>query len=1044
VHYIHALDRGSIEAGRVLAIEAVPGSGAGPGAIPSCYIARMVRTPRTRSIGVAASPEEQVRECLRRLQRRALLVYGVRASAAAMGGGAIAFLVVCALAGAIVTRATAAAGWAFVVLVFLAGLVFFGRDLRRLRRGGAAMLVARDNPILASSLRSAYELAVTGAGHGTSDALRSEHARTAAAGAMNIDPPTVMPWREAARPAAFGGVAVAALSILVIGSSEHLSLGAFALAHPARTRANGELLSDVVRSTRARLSFPAYIGKDPTDVDGAETIEAPIGTHVRYVVAPRGSATRVALTTPDGEVALASRDDGSFVGEFLVTRGGPLEIRMTEDGNRWLVDARRRAIRAIADSAPSVTLEVDPPRAGADVIDIIAFRFRAADDHGIRKIELVVEGPGGETTRETLARPSGQGGKLSSGSHRFSLSSMSVRPGDQVRLWLEATDHDDVGGPNVGRSEVVSVGLPSETSRRAEDLASLQEVLNSALDALADRLEQPVGPSPEEPPSPERHQRVRESTESSKALASSFIESAGERDVLDEADRALVSQYATRVGRGLRAERAAFRGTPTFAKARRADAGLVSTLEEGVISLADVLSRARIQDAAALARELEQLRREMVSLLSELRRAESPEARRALLTAVRRAQARMRDLEARIAAMGNEVPSDFVNRQELPSHETESALEQLASAIERGDLDAAERSLLDLERQIHAMAEALGQAEQDFTEARFGERQRAMAEALEALRGLEVEQHQLARASEDVRRAAAERALRALGSAPQRIAGPLGQNVEAVLSEVESLSRRRLGQADEEAVEQLEARLRDVSAALEQGDVGEAQRMAHSANESAHSLARDLELSALMFPGRDGELRDAATEARRIADRSMRLSAEVDRAIPRFSEHLAENDRQALEANRARQQRAHGAAGSLAERFEGGADTDPLSPETGEGLREVERTMGAASESLEGGDAIAAAERQREAARKLRELREDLEQNRRSQSGGGGGGDGGGLEGVMQPDRRVEIPRAPAENRGVDRRRLVLDGMREEAPSGYERAVRRYYEELLR
>ncbi len=985
-----------------------------------------------------------MRECLRRLQRRALLVHGARASAAAAGGGAIAFLLACVLAGGIVTQATAAVAWTFVALAFFAAFGFFGRDLLGLRDGGAARLVAARDPALASALRSAYELARPGSADGTSDALRMAHARVAASGAAQLKAPEVTPWRDAAHPFAFGGIAVAAVVALSVGASERLSRGAFALSHPARSNADGELFSDVVRSTRARLSFPAYVGDAPVEVSGADTLEAPLGTHVRYVVTPRAPVRRVTLSTPDGEVALASRRDGTFVGEFLVKQGGPLEIRLKEDDERWLVDARRRGIRAVADAAPSVALHVDPPRDGGAPADMVSFRFEAADDHGIRKIELVVEGPGGETTRETLAQPEGLHGKLSTGSHRFSLASMNVRPGDQVRIWLEAADHDDVAGPNVGRSEVVSVGLPSETSRRAEDLASLQEVLNSALDALADRLEQPVAPSPADPPSEERHARVHASTDASRALAARWTATAADRDVVDEADRALVTRYATRIERGLRAEKAVFRRPPTFAAAMRANDELVAAVEEGALSLADVLSRARIQDAAALARELEQLRREMVSLLSELRRAESPEARRALLTAIHRAQARMRDLEARIAAMGNDVPSDFVNLQDLPSHETKDSLDQLTAALERGDLDAAERSLLDFERQIRAMAEALGQAEQDFTEARFGERQRAMADALEALRGLEVEQHQLARSSEDVRRAAADRALRALGPTPQRLAGPLGQNVDALLSELRALSRRPLGQADDESVERLEARLRDVSAALAQGDVGEAQRMAHSASEAAHSLARDLELSALMFPGRDGHIRDAANEARRIADQSLRLSAEVDRAIPRFSEHLDARDRQALAENRSRQRRAHGLAGDLAQRFQGGPDADPLSPETGEGLREVERMMGAADESLAGGDAIAAAEHQREAARRLRELREDLEENRRSQSGGGGGGDGGGLEGVMQPDRRVEIPRAPAESGGVDRRRLVLDGMREGAPSGYEQAVRRYYEELLR
>jgi hypothetical protein len=1008
----------------------------------------MVRWRSTRRRGDSASTTttaaSEVRACLRRLRRRAFLVHGVRVGTTALGFGAIAFLLVSVATSGVVTLPAALACWAFVLGAFAAGAFRLGRPLWRLRRGGAVGLLERSDPSLASTLRSAYELDGSGITDGTSDELRAAHARLAASRAATVDAAAITPWRDAARPSAVAGLGAVLVVAIAVGASERLSASAFALLHPARSGDDGELYSDVVRSTRATLSFPAYIGREPVELAEADSFEAPLGTHVRYVVSPRGRAERAVLVTPDGEVPLARREDGAWVGEFLVHQGGRLEIRMAEDEDRWLVDARRRVIRAITDAAPSVMLHLDPIPAGAETIDVVTFRFEAADDHGLRKVELVVEGPGGETTRETLVEPDGVGSKLASGVHRFSVASMNVRPGDEIRLWLEASDHDDVAGPNVGRSEVVSLGLPSEASRRAEELADLQEVLNGALDALADRLEQPVGPGEDEPPSPDRHLRVDASADAAQRTAKRWTEAAGEKDVVDAADRALVARFVDRLGQALRGERAVFRRQPAFEPAVSADRDVVAALEDGALDLADVVARARIQDASALARELERLRREMASLLAELRRAESPEARRALMAAIHRAEARMHDLQARIAAMGRDVPSDFVNVQDIPAQESRDALEQLSAAVERGDLDEAEQHLLDFERQVEAMAEALGQGEQDFTEARFGARQRAMAEALEALRGLEMEQHQLARSSESIRRGAAERALRALGEGPQRLGDDLSTSVDRLLGELRELERRPLGQADDEAVDRLDARLRDVAAALSQGDVGEAQRMAHSAGEAAHALARDLELSALMFPGRDGRLRDAANQARQIADGARRLGADVDRAIPRFSDHLEPADREALAENRTRQRRAGERTDELARRFEGGADAEPLSPETGQGLREVGRTMNAADEALAQGDAISAAEHQREAARRLGELREDLEQNRRSQSGAGGGGEGGGLEGVMRPDRRVEIPRGPGASDGRDRRRLVLDGMREGAPSGYEQAVRRYYEELLR
>jgi hypothetical protein len=145
-------------------------------------------------------------------------------------------------------------------------------------------------------------------------------------------------------------------------------------------------------------------------------------------------------------------------------------------------------------------------------------------------------------------------------------------------------------------------------------------------------------------------------------------------------------------------------------------------------------------------------------------------------------------------------------------------------------------------------------------------------------------------------------------------------------------------------------------------------------------------------------------------------------------------------AQRAAADRAEQIAGTLRR----GPDGAPLSPPAADALDEARGAMERGREALEGTDPIGAARAQAEAARRLTELREQLERDRGSGSRGGRGGRDGGSGEDSLAQGRVRIPDA-SEHRGPDEvRRRLLDAMNEDAPTRYSGAVRRYYEELLR
>lgn len=992
--------------GANLAPVPVTSSGEAP-AERSCYV-----RPVSRSFGI--------HRFLRRLRWRLGCIHGTRALLAASGTSASVFAVASAMVGPVASAAQSALALALAVVAGLLAGSFFLRPLRGVRGPAVTRWL---EPRLASATRSAVELEGSRADHD----LVMAHAQRVESLLAGVPPHRVVPWQgmlDRHFALATAALFVALSSIAFVDAA---SAGAFALLHPG-ARAEGVSLADVVAGSTAQITYPAYMQRPRETLDDTRHLSLPVGSTVDLRMAPRFRLRAATLRVP-GQTAPLSEDAGLWSGRFVVRESGALELEVRDESGTALRDATGRVLDAVVDEPPTVELDALGDTGTVELAQPIPLDFSARDDLGLGVVELIVQTPAGVSLRRELARFD-EAALQHEGLTRITAAEVGARAGDTLTVWIEAADRDDVSGPNIGRSEALVITVASETTRREALVRDLGEIVDLGLDALADRLETAV----EEETLGPRYARVAASTLAyAGALAALTVTDA------PGLDESVLRDLHRKVQRRARAE-ARVHQTPSLRKARTEDEAMVTLLEQQVLFLADLLSQVRLDDAAAIARELEALRREMTSLLAELRRTDSAEARQALLAALARAQARMQELAARLAAMGEDAPGEFLNRESIPREAAEDALGQLREAVERGDLDAAERHLLELERQIGQLARSLGGASEEHAESRFGPRERAMAEAIDRLMGLETEQRQLAQRSENVRRGAAERAMESAGQSAEQAARRLSGRAREAADAIASLPSGALGPMDREAHDETRQRLLDTADALEAGDLGEARRMAAEAQIDAERLARDLELSSMMFPGREGETAEAAQAARRAAREIDELGRALDDAIPDVSDFMESAEREQLRQDSSTQGRAREAAEGLGQLFEEEPDGAPLSPDGAESMRRATEAMENAQQSLQRGDPLSAGRSQQEAARELTELREKLEQQRQQeQDEGGGGGEGGESE----PRDRVQIPGAN-EREGSGMRRALLDAMRRGAPPGYEEAAARYYEELLR
>lgn len=975
-----------------------------------------------------ASTAGKLAEYRRRLRIAAATVLAVRIVAAAAAVGLVSFVLIAWILGPMTPAVWLAVAWALVFAMVAGAVAWSIRPLIRLRGHGALGLVAAEEPTLLSPLQTAYELQDV---EGFSKELIVAQ-RVGLLRSLDASPARkFIPWHWLTQPALAAAVVLAFVAWWSLGF-DRVAAGRYALLHAEQGAVEGARMSHVVAHTEADLLFPSYMGRANEQADDANHLVVPRGTAVEYTIVPIGDAARVVVELPGRHVE-ASRLGGQFVASFVADTDGPFEIFVESSGGERRVDHRARSIQVELDEPPQVTMLVPDQDLVAEELAPIALQHRATDDHAVHELTLIIRLPNGEHLRRLVLTPSEDPQKELFGETVVRLEEFSLAPADAVTVWFEAKDGNRIDGPGVGRSVERTLTLASDITRRRDRIVELERLLDALLETLAVRLEKPV-------PKPirlarERHAEAVAAYRSVVGLLANVGDHRGPRTI------PLLLDMRKRLERLHQREKGGYRSANSGRVRQRDDRLVIAELEKDSLIVADLISEARLNDAAEIAREMQQFRREIASLIGELRRGQTPELQRALMAALDRAERRMEALRRQLREAMQYVPGEFVNKQARQANQSTDALETVREALATGDLDAAEAALMRLDQTIEAMTQALAQSEDSLVEARFGPRERALMKAMDTIGELEVEQKQMA----DKTRRVGDNALERAAGDDDSIASELRKQLEEIANEVGEL----LGGVDEEALGPYESsmraraseRLDDFKKALEGGDVGEAMSMADRLARAANALAKDLELSAMMFRGRDGRTADAAAQARQAAARAQDLQGSTRGAVPDVGSALTDRERAQLEKQAERQAKTQEATRQLARRLREEVGGVPVSEDAAEQLESVGRPMQRAADALSEGDPIEAHKQQQAAADQLRRLRQQLESQRRNAPGGGGGEDRGR---GTQRDERVEIPLGRSKADELAWRRRVLDAMNGDPPDGYENAVDDYYERLLR
>ncbi len=214
---------------------------------------------------------------------------------------------------------------------------------------------------------------------------------------------------------------------------------------------------------------PKYTGAAPYQFrPGLTAVEVLRGSLVRFQITTNKPVVRAALVrgtaTLDGRAT--RRSDMEWVAEDRPEHSTAYSFELTDALGLTNHDEgpapMQVSVRLAADAPPKVRLQVRGVSDMATPEAILPLQVELSDTYGLASAELIQESTratkaarvvpieGFEPKSPTFVR-----------SFHWPLAPLALVPGDRLSLYAQASDFDDVHGPNVGKSAVVSLRIVS-------------------------------------------------------------------------------------------------------------------------------------------------------------------------------------------------------------------------------------------------------------------------------------------------------------------------------------------------------------------------------------------------------------------------------------------------------------------------------------------------------------------------------------------------------------------------------------------------------
>ncbi|HGE69322.1 TPA: hypothetical protein ENX78_00710 [Candidatus Poribacteria bacterium] len=253
----------------------------------------------------------------------------------------------------------------------------------------------------------------------------------------------------------------------------------------------------VIVNLQVDLYYPKYTGIGTQSLSpNYGDISAPVGTKavIKADTNKDIASASIVFIYASSESEVKNKLDiyrsRTLNGSFIVKQSGSYYISIIDVDGLKNSDPVRYTINAIPDQPPKVRI-IEPVMnitIGSDMK--VPLQIETDDDHGITSLKLNYEIEGKkEKANIFLGNYDGRQNSITL-KHIWDLTPIQLFPDDVVTYYIEATDNDNVSGPNIGRSQVYTARFPSlyEIYKEAEleqqkQESAMEDALNKQDDA---------------------------------------------------------------------------------------------------------------------------------------------------------------------------------------------------------------------------------------------------------------------------------------------------------------------------------------------------------------------------------------------------------------------------------------------------------------------------------------------------------------------------------------------------------------------------------